>query len=115
MGAVGVRPALERDVARHRPAFAPHPRSSRGRSAASRTDHEKGHAMTRSLLATLACLALTLSAAAQHVTEKIVLFNRKNLDNFYTWLGASKKGEKPYGKNNDPEKVFTVVDGAIRV
>src|SRR2546422_1545444 len=43
------------------------------------------------------------------------LFNGKDLTNFYTWLGAPKKGEKPYGKNNDPEKVFTVVDGAIRV
>jgi hypothetical protein len=53
--------------------------------------------------------------AAEPVTKPIKLFNGKNLDNFYTYLGAPKKGEKPYGKNNDPEKVFTVADGMIRV
>jgi hypothetical protein len=45
----------------------------------------------------------------------IKLFNGKDLTNFYTFLGASGKGQKPYGKNNDPEKVFTVKDGMIRV
>jgi hypothetical protein len=42
------------------------------------------------------------------VKEKIVLFNGKNLDGFYTYLGG-------YGKNNDPKKVFTVQNGMIRV
>src|SRR5207248_11589978 len=103
------------DLAHLRSALAPPPCPRRSRRSASRTHHEKGHAMTRCLLATLACFALALPAGAQTVTEKITLFNGKNLDNFYTWLGAPNKGEKPYGKNNDPEKVFTVVDGAIRV
>lgn len=62
---------------------------------------------------------LTHPAAAEPVTEPIHLFNGKDLTNFYTWLGSPAKGEKPYGKNNDPERVFTVVeeDGkpAIRV
>jgi hypothetical protein len=47
--------------------------------------------------------------------ERIVLFNGKDLTNFYTWLAAPAKGEKPLGKNNDPEKVFTVHDGLIHV
>jgi hypothetical protein len=56
-----------------------------------------------------------LPVAAEPVTKPIKLFNGTDLTNFYTWLNAPKKGEKPYGKNNDPDKVFTVVDGAIRV
>jgi hypothetical protein len=71
--------------------------------------------MTRWLLTGVACLMFLGPAAAEPVTKKIILFNGKNLDNFYTWLGPPKKGEQPYGKNNDPEKVFTVQDGAIRV
>lgn len=62
--------------------------------------------------------ALLLSArpaAAEPVTKKIELFDGKSLTNFYTWLGPPAKGEKPLGKNNDPEKVFTVKDGMIRV
>src|SRR5689334_3933818 len=47
--------------------------------------------------------------------EVIHLFNGKDLTNFYTYLAAPAKGEKPYGKNNDPEKVFTVHDGMIHV
>jgi hypothetical protein len=37
------------------------------------------------------------------------LFNGKDLTNFYTYLA------KPFGKNNDPKKVFTVADGMIRI
>ena len=40
-------------------------------------------------------------ASAYHVKEKIVLFNGKDLTNFYTYL-------KGIGKNKDPKKVFTV-------
>ena len=47
--------------------------------------------------------------------EKISLFNGKDLTGFYTYLGSPKKGEKHLGKNNDPTKVFSVKDGAIRV
>jgi hypothetical protein len=49
----------------------------------------------------------------------IVIFNGKDLTNFYTYLGAQQGKKEPLGKNNDPLKVFTVVeeDGkpAIRV
>jgi hypothetical protein len=45
----------------------------------------------------------------------IHLFNGKDLKGFYTYLGAQEKGGKPFGKNNDPLKVFTVQDGMIRV
>jgi hypothetical protein len=49
-----------------------------------------------------------LSANAQTVTKPIKLFNGKDLANFYTYL-------RGHGKNKDPENVFTVKDGAIRV
>jgi hypothetical protein len=54
-------------------------------------------------------------ATAIPVTAPIKLFNGTDLTNFYTYLGAPGKGEKAYGKNNDPEKVFTVENGMIRV
>lgn len=46
--------------------------------------------------------------AADAVTEPIKLFNGKDLTNFYTYL-------RELGKNKDPENVFTVKDGMIRV
>src|SRR5262245_53510115 len=76
------------------------------------------------VLGMLCCVALVLTLHTTMPTPKvsaggkgatIKLFNGKDLTNFYTWLSAPKKGEKPYGKNNDPEKVFTVVEGMIRV
>lgn len=42
------------------------------------------------------------------VTERIELFNGKDLTNWYTWI-------RGYGRDNDPEGVFTVTDGVIRV
>jgi hypothetical protein len=54
--------------------------------------------------------------AADGKNEEVIhLFNGKDLTNFYTYLAAPKKGARPYGKNNDPEKVFTVQGGMIRV
>ncbi len=47
-------------------------------------------------------------AAADPVTSPIKLFNGKDLTNFYTYL-------RGLGKNKDPEQVFTVKDGMIRV
>lgn len=44
----------------------------------------------------------------QQPAEKIQLFNGKNLDGWYTYLQHS-------GKNNDPQKVFTVENGMIRI
>ena len=40
-------------------------------------------------------------------TAKIQLFNGKNLNGWYTFL-------KKEGRNNDPNKVFTVKNGLIR-
>jgi hypothetical protein len=67
------------------------------------------------LLSIIIIVMLGTSANADPVTTPIKLFNGADLTNFYTYLVAPQKGEKPYGKNNDPQKVFTVVDGAIRV
>ena len=63
----------------------------------------------------IAALTITAPLGAQSVTEPIKLFNGKDLTHFYTYLASPKKGEPALGKNNDPEKVFTVVDGVIRV
>lgn len=67
-------------------------------------------------------LVFALSAVADDAVapkEPIVLFNGKDLTNFYTWLNAPQGEKQRLGKNNDPKKVFTVVteDGkpAIRV
>jgi hypothetical protein len=55
------------------------------------------------------------ATAADKDDGVIHLFNGKDLTNFYTYLAATPGEKKPLGKNNDPLKVFTVVDGAIRV
>lgn len=56
----------------------------------------------------LVAAGLADSATADTPKEKIKLFNGKDLTNFYTFL-------KDIGKDKDPHKVFTVVDGMIRV
>jgi hypothetical protein len=60
----------------------------------------------------LCALLITLPGPAVSADGKdegtLHLFNGKDLTNFYTWL----KGQ---GKNNDPDKVFTVHDGMIHV
>jgi hypothetical protein len=61
----------------------------------------------------LGLLALTLAltsspTSAEPVTKEIKLFNGQNLDGFYTFL-------RGHGKNKDPENVFTVDKGMIRV
>ena len=62
-----------------------------------------------SLTMFLSALLLVKSpVAADAVTEPIKLFNGKDLTNFYTFLVK-------HGKNKDPEKVFTVQNGMIRV
>jgi len=43
------------------------------------------------------------------------LFNGTDLGNFYTYLRNPRGSTIPYLKDNDPEKVFTVQDGLIRV
>jgi hypothetical protein len=69
-------------------------------------------------LLTLFALGLVLAgpiASADAQDGTISLFNGKDLTNFYTYLGPPQKGAQPFGKNNDPEKVFTVHDGMIHV
>jgi hypothetical protein len=66
------------------------------------------------ILVVLAGLCLTLierEAVGDAPAKAIKLFNGTDLTNFYTYLG----GAKPYGKNYDPEKVFSVQGGAIRI
>ncbi|MCS6850952.1 MAG: DUF1080 domain-containing protein [Gemmataceae bacterium] len=64
-------------------------------------------------------LAVVSAALLGHAhapsSDVIHLFNGKDLSNFYTYLAAPRPGEPPYGKNNDPEKVFTVHDGMIHI
>jgi hypothetical protein len=53
-------------------------------------------------------LAGILLLAGARQDGAVQLFNGKDLSGFYTYL-------KPHGKNADPNKVFTVADGVIRV
>jgi len=71
----------------------------------------------RLLLLVAACMALTLAAprmalaadaAGGEAKGTLHLFNGKNLDGFYTFV-------KDRGRNQDPKKVFTVENGAIRI
>jgi 3-keto-disaccharide hydrolase len=62
---------------------------------------------------TILVLSLMLPLAGQtpgvpiKPKERILLFNEKNLDGWYTWLQENKY--------EDPKHVFTVRDGAIRI
>jgi hypothetical protein len=76
--------------------------------------------MRRLLGLALVTLLILAASLVQPVSgdEKdgvIHLLNGKDLTNFYTWLAAPRGEKKPLGKNNDPLKVVSVVDGAIRV
>ncbi len=65
--------------------------------------------MLRSIVLTACAAGLcALPGAADPITKPTPLFNGKDLTGFYTLLAK-------YGKNNDPEKVFTVQDGMLRV
>jgi hypothetical protein len=66
----------------------------------------------------ITAFAPALPGRQGHIDPKprtIHLFNGKDLTNFYTYLGKSPNGDKPYGRNIDPERVFSIKDGAIRV
>ena len=69
------------------------------------------HRVSRGLLALCGAAGLLLSVAPDSPGGgggTVKLFNGKDLTNFYTYL-------KGVGKNKDPDKVFTVQDGMIRV
>lgn len=55
-----------------------------------------------------AIAVLTVSATQAEEKGSTRLFNGRDLTGFYTWL-------KGHGKNKDPEKVFTVKDGILRI
>jgi hypothetical protein len=71
--------------------------------------------LTAAACVTLAGAIALLAAEPVEPVQPIVLFNGKDLTNFYTWLGSPARGQPPLGKNNDPDKVFTVHDGMIHV
>jgi hypothetical protein len=48
-------------------------------------------------------------------TPVMRLFNGRDLTGFYTYLGVPQLGGKAYGKNYDPDKVFSVVDSQLVV
>lgn len=58
-------------------------------------------------LSALLGLALLLSASSTQAAEPALLFNGKDLSRFTTWLRKTK--------DKDPQKVFSVVDGTIRI
>lgn len=67
----------------------------------------------RKYLQNAALIALTIIVSASGNTDRAgkpvtALFNGKNLDGWYTYI-------KDRGKNTDPENVFTVADGQIRI
>jgi hypothetical protein len=66
--------------------------------------------MTRASLGLLILIVAFAAAlpAAEKEEKAIVLFNGRDLTNFYTFLQGQ-------GKNNDPDKVFTVTDGILRI
>ncbi len=64
--------------------------------------------LTRRQILHSATGAMLVAAPAQVHARPIKLFNGRDLTNFYTFLRTK-------GKNVDPDKVFTVVNGAIRV
>ena len=43
------------------------------------------------------------------------LFNGRDLTGFDTYLGPPRGGNSPYGRNNDPEKVFTISGGQLHI
>ena len=66
---------------------------------------------TRTLVAgvlLVLCSALSYGSEAARPGETLSLFNGKNLDGFYTWI-------EKQGRNQDPDRVFTVHDGMIDV
>jgi hypothetical protein len=60
------------------------------------------------LMANLLYIGSDGTAGADSLTGPIQLFNGKDLTNFYTYLGG-------HGKNKDPNHVFTVKDGVLRI
>jgi hypothetical protein len=56
-----------------------------------------------------------LRKAARTAPRLVRVFNGRDLTGFYTLLGAPTGGGDPLGKDNDPEKVFSVRAGSIHI
>jgi hypothetical protein len=73
----------------------------------------------RWLLLTVAVLPLFLMPADAAEPKKASLFNGKDLSGWDTWLGKPLNEKESVGLNNDPKKVYTVVEAdgkpAIRI
>ena len=85
--------------------------SRRGKIATGRTSSGSFvyYGSMRSIFALFLALPLVAQTASAPVIpkKKLVLFNGKDLDGWYTWLQENKY--------QDPKHVFTVQDGAIRI
>ena len=72
----------------------------------------------RTCIAGLLVFVVSFPADAQDGEWKS-LFNGKDLSGWDTWLGRPAKDKEPVGLNNDPKKVYTVVEAdgkpAIRI
>ncbi len=64
------------------------------------------------LVSSVAAALLLFTAAVSHgaETEWKPLFNGRNLDGWDKFLGKAVGADKPFGRNNDPKNVFTVVE-----
>jgi Domain of Unknown Function (DUF1080) len=56
-----------------------------------------------------------LRKATRGTPTTIKLFNGKNLAGWYSYLGPPTAELPPIGKNKDPEQVFSVKDGTLRI
>jgi hypothetical protein len=62
------------------------------------------------LFCVIAALLAVVPSPAADTDDWKPLFNGKDLSGWDTWLGKPYKGTEPIGLNNDPNKVYTVVD-----
>ena len=60
-------------------------------------------------------VAAHIQSAAESPSQVVRLFNGRDLTGFSTWLGPPKKGAKPMGLNRDPNHVFQVSNGVLRI
>ncbi len=58
----------------------------------------------------LASIILICTACLTNAQSKRELFNGSNLEGWETFIGPKDQQSQPYGLNNDPLKIFSVVD-----
>jgi len=67
-----------------------------------------GHGLYRNRVRMLCAATMALLSVHTHASDVVALFEGKNLDHFYTFL-------KDRGRDSDPNSVFSVVDGMLRI